>query len=56
MELGIRIEKAMHFGWLTFLSQIVLFVIIPALLDYLLVFTPLLKLWYRKLAQKAASS
>lgn len=47
-DISVHIETAWHFGWVVFFTQIGLFVVVPAVLDYFLFFSPLLKLWQRR--------
>jgi hypothetical protein len=41
VPLSVRIETAIGFGLLSFFAQLVLFIAVPAILDYFLVFIPL---------------
>jgi len=48
LDISLRIENVLGFGWLCFLAQLGLFILIPAVLDYILVITPVLWLWQRR--------
>ena len=47
-DAALRLEGAWGFGWATFLSQIALFVLLPAVLDFALILGPLVWLWRRR--------
>ena len=47
LPLSVRIETKLHFGLISFVSSIVLTLVVPAILDYFLVFLPLLKVYDR---------
>jgi len=48
LDISVRLETIWQFGWAVFFAQIGLFVVAPAILDYFLFFSPLLKLWQRR--------